>query len=366
MAEPFVGASLLLAAFIMSRLNVVAGDGVAIYAVFAYAAALLKRMPVWNIAEKFLGTGAGYLDAFTLGVGAVTAVILGSRRNGAQGALLALMGYAAAHLLDVQGAVLYIASAFFKVFSFLTPAALESVITQLAGVIAAVIGSSIVGGGLAVVVMYSVLTLNSLINAAFSALNRAVYRMLLSLIDSPAWSILVGLGASFALALIPAITWVFTVELAATSALALFIASAGNIVKGTVIVGLGEALTALGTSILLAMIFGDLRKMIARAMRSLGGRPSLGTLAFVMAAAMVAGASLFPLALAAALAYYLALVLSLAVAASSPRPPRRVRAINAVADTLFTLQMMNHLVGFMDTLIEFARKLYNSVKSVLP
>lgn len=55
MAEPFVGASPLIVAFILSRLDIVARDGVAIYATFAYTSMLLKRVPVWAVAEKLLG-----------------------------------------------------------------------------------------------------------------------------------------------------------------------------------------------------------------------------------------------------------------------------------------------------------------------
>ena len=136
-------------------------------------------------------------------------------------------------------------------------------------------------------------------------------------------------------------------------AIAIVAASVARVSEGSVWVGLGHALSALGSSILITLLFGDVRRIIQRAFRSIGGRPSLSTVAIAIALSLLIVSTFSKLIAAASIAYYIAMVFTLATAVASPRPPRRVRALNAVADTLFLLGTLHMMLEAKNRLVQF-------------
>ena len=204
--EPFAGASLLLLAFVLSKLRIPAGDAIAIYAVFSFAAKIAESLPIASLA----GVDVSKLSEITLAIGYVSAVILGWRRGGSTGALAAVAGLAAAKLLDVQAAVYYFADKFYTIFSFLSVNVVDEIIKSTIAGITSVVGSTVIGSGVAVEIIYGAILANSMVNAGLTAFNRSVYRMILALTDSLTWSTLMGLGASVALGLIATMAWLVT------------------------------------------------------------------------------------------------------------------------------------------------------------
>lgn len=347
--EPFAGASLLLLAFVLSKLRIPAGDAVAIYAVFSFAAKIAESLPIASLA----GVDVSKLSEVTLAIGYVSAVILGWRRGGSTGALAAVAGLAAAKLLDVQAAVYYFADKFYAVFSFLSVNVVDEIIKSTIAGITSVVGSTVIGSGVAVAIIYGAILANSMVNAGLTAFNRSVYRMILALTDSPAWSTLIGLGASVALGLVATMAWLVTLYTVTWGMIAIIMASVIRISEGSVWVGLGHALSALGSSILITLLFGDIRRIVSRAFRSIGGRPTLSTVAVAIVLSLLILSTFSKLLAAASIAYYMAMVFTLATATASPRPPRRTRALNAVADSLYLLGTLHIMLIAKERFLQY-------------
>ena len=80
--EPFAGAALLGLVFVLTKLDVPAGDAIAVYAVFSFAAKIAQDLPLASVA----GVSEKLAEA-TLAVGYLSAIVLGWRKRGATGGL---------------------------------------------------------------------------------------------------------------------------------------------------------------------------------------------------------------------------------------------------------------------------------------
>ncbi len=334
-----VSVTLIILAYIVSRLGIPFGDGIAVAGVFAFARALFRELAAtWLVEAMYVN----FVDLVTMGVGGVVSAILGMRKARGMGALECVAGYAIGLVLGVDALIWRIASV---VISLVNVAAASVYIGSIASVLPAItyVSSIALGGALAIVVIYAALLLTSFVNSSFSALNRTLYRTFLTLLDSPAWGIFASFGVSLGLTAIPALAWILGLSLMWAGLLGLWNAVGANLLKGTMLVAVGNALSGLGAAILLSSLLGDVGRIVEKSFRALGGKPSLGLLAFILAVVLAIGFVLGPLFLVAIAAYYAAMILSLGSALAEPRPSRRLRYVNAVADTLFTLTLAYHL-----------------------
>lgn len=305
--------ALLLVAlgFILSYMGFGVGDGIGIYIAMDAAASVIKS----QFPSLVLGYGP-YIDAAALAVAAATSVAYGARRSGAKGALTTLFGFAIALTARIVGVsiVEFIADATLNAAPFITNSIpLFNVSLVLASLTPLLASAGVFGGMIAVLVAGISGALTTFIAGAFTGLHRRIHEFLEAAGVARPWTVVISIGVAVALSIVVVLAWIANVEITLVSFTVLMTIEAANIAKGKTLVLALDAIVTMMATIITGLMVAEMRSAISRAIRSIGGRPSITLIPIAFGIASVIVIAVYaPLLLAAVFAWYLMILLTLA------------------------------------------------------